>query len=153
MTLLAALLGIACTAAPAPIHDSGPQRGTAEGTAPLEDDAVQLVGGLAYRGSGAHPDAVVVRLTSWEAASCELRSEGEAMEFPADRGPGQHRASWWRCTDRACATIDHPVIDLQLDRIGDAVGERIEGSVAVLDDADQPVGEVAFDVPFCGELR
>lgn len=108
-----------------------------------------VVDGIAYAGSPAH-DGVVLRLSSEPLPGCEPGQPAQAMEVPAVAGT--QRASLWSCDSATCRTTGHPVAEVTLDAVGSAVGERIVGSIEVVDDLGQPTGSATFDVVYCGIL-
>ncbi len=106
-----------------------------------------VVDGIAYAGSPAH-DGVVLRLSSEPLPGCEPGQPAQAMEVPAVAGT--QRASLWSCDGAACRTVDHPVAQVALYDVGSAVGERIVGSVELIDAIGHVEGEASFDVVYCG---
>jgi len=149
MRPLLVLLGACGLPAEPPVDDTVPD-GVASGVVPWRGETHELVAGVAYLDSPAHGERVVVRLTTWPVQGCERRGEGVALEVPADGSQDLLYGSWWRCEDDGCASYDHPLVERDLVSVGSGVGERIAGSWQVLDDRDQVVAEVSFDVPFCG---
>jgi len=108
-----------------------------------------VVDGIAYAGSPAH-DGVVIRLASEALEACAPGQPAQALEVPA--AAGTQRASLWACDQETCRTTGHPVAEVTLDAVGNAVGERIVGRVEVVDAIGQSTGSADFDVVYCGIL-